>query len=479
MFGEVFLTGASASDIGCAPASFAWTNIERAVYRDICTYGDAELSHMIETQNNRNISGNALSAMLSPNYGATRTRDITIEGANIIGPLYVSGISQRLSLTNDHFSDVTLADSNPADVNISNSTLGRFSIYNVNSSAGIHIEDVRGRSLNGSFTTRGDLTLARSTFDSVSLPESQIGGNLYLLDSSLNSLTMSFSRIGGVSFLSHIRGQSSFKNNGFTKLFMHKFAGSGDVYVEGGSLDSIDFSGASIAGKLALRSSKQVPIIWGPGQRLTLSNASISELSDDDQCLPLLADASTTCLDPWPATLQLTGFVYQSLDDGLLTRDIAWWRHWLSSNRSASIQPYDQLAGVLRQAGLTEQADAIEIAGFDVQRDQAPVLKKLWLVLYDSLSGYGRHSERVLYWTFAFLLLGVIVLRVSGEGKRLGMPYGVSLSFDRLIPVVSLRKSNDDVELVGWAKYYFYLHRLLGFVLASLIVAGVAGLEAK
>jgi hypothetical protein len=35
--------------------------------------------------------------------------------------------------------------------------------------------------------------------------------------------------------------------------------------------------------------------------------------------------------------------------------------------------------------------------------------------------------------------LGVFVLKVSGEGRRLRMPYGVAYSFDMLLPVIPLR----------------------------------------
>jgi hypothetical protein len=35
--------------------------------------------------------------------------------------------------------------------------------------------------------------------------------------------------------------------------------------------------------------------------------------------------------------------------------------------------------------------------------------------------------------------LGVFVLKVSGEGRRLRMPYGVAYSFDMLLPVTRLR----------------------------------------
>jgi hypothetical protein len=38
-----------------------------------------------------------------------------------------------------------------------------------------------------------------------------------------------------------------------------------------------------------------------------------------------------------------------------------------------------------------------------------------------------------------------------------------------------LRESNYDIDIEGTARYYFYFHKLAGWVLSSLIVAGVSG----
>ena len=56
------------------------------------------------------------------------------------------------------------------------------------------------------------------------------------------------------------------------------------------------------------------------------------------------------------------------------------------------------------------------------------------------------------------------------------MPYGIAYSLDMLIPVVRLREYHHKVELHGWARYYFYVHILAGYVLASFLIAGLAGL---
>jgi hypothetical protein len=81
-----------------------------------------------------------------------------------------------------------------------------------------------------------------------------------------------------------------------------------------------------------------------------------------------------------------------------------------------------------------------------------------------------------LGWTIGLVILGAIVLRISGEGPKHGLPVGLSYSFDMLLPVIKLRDAHYQIDLVGWPRYYFYAHKIAGFVLASFLVAGISGL---
>jgi len=56
------------------------------------------------------------------------------------------------------------------------------------------------------------------------------------------------------------------------------------------------------------------------------------------------------------------------------------------------------------------------------------------------------------------------------------MPYGIAFSFDMLLPIVKLRDYHYTVDLKGWARYYFYFHKLMGYLLASFLIAGLTGL---
>lgn len=56
------------------------------------------------------------------------------------------------------------------------------------------------------------------------------------------------------------------------------------------------------------------------------------------------------------------------------------------------------------------------------------------------------------------------------------MPIGLAYSFDMLLPIITLRKLHSELELKGWRRYYFYLHKISGYVLAAFVAAGLGGI---
>ena len=76
-----------------------------------------------------------------------------------------------------------------------------------------------------------------------------------------------------------------------------------------------------------------------------------------------------------------------------------------------------------------------------------------------------------------FLIVGIAVMRFSGQDVGNNLPrWAIAYTFDMLLPVVRLRDSHYEINLKGWAEYYFYLHKIMGYVLASVLIAAVAGL---
>jgi hypothetical protein len=98
------------------------------------------------------------------------------------------------------------------------------------------------------------------------------------------------------------------------------------------------------------------------------------------------------------------------------------------------------------------------------------------LFLLQIFIGYGYFLWLAVAWSLIFVAVGVTVLMISGQGRANRMPYGLVYSLDMLLPIVKLRESNYKIELAGWARYYFYIHRLMGYVLGSFLIAGLSAL---
>ena len=152
---------------------------------------------------------------------------------------------------------------------------------------------------------------------------------------------------------------------------------------------------------------------------------------------------------------------------------------WLERDENFSPQPYHHLAKLFRAAGQIEKADDILYAGREHERERATGSKWWGLTLLNATIGYGYGTRYffALFWMVAFVMLGAVVLRTSGQGRANKIPWGLSYSLDHLLPIIELRKYHyDQIQLAGWARYYFYLHKLMGYVLASFLIAGLAGL---
>jgi hypothetical protein len=93
------------------------------------------------------------------------------------------------------------------------------------------------------------------------------------------------------------------------------------------------------------------------------------------------------------------------------------------------------------------------------------------------LIGYGYYPYFAIFWVISLIMVGAIVLRASGEGLRNGMPFGLAYSFDMLLPIIRLRDRHYQIDLKTWVRYYFYGQKIMGYVLASFLIAGLAGLS--
>jgi hypothetical protein len=152
--------------------------------------------------------------------------------------------------------------------------------------------------------------------------------------------------------------------------------------------------------------------------------------------------------------------------------------------RTVHAQPYQQAANVLREMGHSETANDVLYAGRERERYQAcqrgDTLRWFGLLLLKLTIGYGIGYRYfwALYWVGGLVMAAWIVLRVTGQDtprrwreERIGFWY----SLDMLLPIIQLRKAHYDIDLKGFARYWFYGHKIMGYVLASFLIAGLAG----
>lgn len=247
----------------------------------------------------------------------------------------------------------------------------------------------------------------------------------------------------------------------------------------GSMLASVTLIGANVRGSLIFGQEDrgdQTPydVRWQSGAKLSLSNASIAALQDLESA--------------WPNELDLKGCTYGYLGGfgtdrttNMAMRDVPWLKGWLEKQKAFSPAPYVQLASALVNAGYREKANEILYAGRERERMETglSLRSKLWLSLMKIFIGYGYRLQYSIYWVLLFVVLGVVALQFSGQGFAGGLRDDFFYSVDMLLPIVDLDKRFSEFNVIGWAKYYFYIHKTMGYILASFIIAGLSGLTSS
>jgi hypothetical protein len=106
-------------------------------------------------------------------------------------------------------------------------------------------------------------------------------------------------------------------------------------------------------------------------------------------------------------------------------------------------------------------------------------LRRVWLTVLSGSIGYGYRLEQALYWVAAFVAVGAILLRLSKQSLSNGLKAWsdkIVYSIDVLLPIIRLRETNYRIDLTGSLAWYFYFHKIMGYLLASFLIAGLSGL---
>ena len=195
----------------------------------------------------------------------------------------------------------------------------------------------------------------------------------------------------------------------------------------------------------------------------------------------------------WPDKLKLDHFTYQHLggmgqawgQDHMLDRPASWFVGWLAKHKPYSPQPYEQCAKVLREAGQPGKAAEVLYAGKVRELEETPKdqkARRAWLWFLRWTIGFGLTKRFFTFparWALGFLAVGAAVAMLTPEAAKHSVPlaWAAAYSLGRLLPLVNLHPSFASIymELGFWPSAWFIVETLFGWFLASLIVAGLAG----
>jgi hypothetical protein len=300
-------------------------------------------------------------------------------------------------------------------------------------------------------------------FAGINLRAAHVGGQLNMVRAKVTGDLECYSLVvdqDGLLYDAQFTGTIDCPFSKFRSLYLYNSTFGGDV----------DLSSAQISGELDLGEAvPQHSAQWSPGKTLILRNARA-------ETIPMLTDA-------WPAQVDVNGFTYKALRHDIAVNPrrtpecpSGLFRCWFGKQKSFSPHAYEQLALAFQNQGHADDARAIRYDGRERERSESTGLRYAWLTTLNWAIGYGHHIELAMVWTLLLVILGAFVLGISGEGRKNGMPVGLSYSFDMLLPIIKLRDAHYEIDLVGWPRYYFYAHKIAGYVLATFLIAGISGL---
>ena len=243
-------------------------------------------------------------------------------------------------------------------------------------------------------------------------------------------------------------------------------------------LRRLDVSATIVEGELRL-GMEGGEVDWGaPGDdaHFVARNTRVSSLQDTKATWP-----------PW-LNRELDGFEYEHLggfenpsDETPYLRGAEWFKQWLNGDESYSPQPYRHLSALLRKEGQTEAANAILYEAKERERMGLPWTNthRLWLEVLRWSVGYGvgLRALYVLGWMAMFALIGWLVGLWSTRGQHLSPCTLLWFSVSYTVPGFGVAKEDEaDVKVPLGARNWFYIQRLICYVLALIAGAAAVGI---
>jgi hypothetical protein len=272
------------------------------------------------------------------------------------------------------------------------------------------------------------------------------------------------------------------------RLNADSFKVGGNVFIRGWWDDQRKFTPFIAEGTLELSFAEVKGVL-----QVLPSTSSVSLLDLEEARTAVFYDDESN----WPHkdNLQLDGFVYSHFAHGTKDADkrIDWVR--LQGKAPFATQPYEQLAKVLREDGDDEGARRVLIAMENDRRWNGTTGSSghLWSWVLWATIGYGYDTWRALWFVAGLVVIGwglflwghrrewMISIEDHPEHYR---PFNPFIYSETLLPLVDLYQSKHwvpNAELRGGKalRGYLWVHTLLGWFFASMLIAGVTGLVQK
>ena len=174
------------------------------------------------------------------------------------------------------------------------------------------------------------------------------------------------------------------------------------------------------------------------------------------------------------------GLELSETEDDFAERGVPWMLAWLGAqpghDKHYHPQPYDQLAQTLQSAGEAATAAGIQYNQRDHQRAVATGLTKVWPTIHWFLTGYGYENWKALMLFIALVVLGSFLCSRADQTAELQLGHRFWFSLDWAVPIMDLGTGSYVKMPTNWLGIYFHVHRIVGFILVTFIVAGLSGI---
>lgn len=495
------------------------TSIERRVWLRLCEAGEAHLAA------GESISADFLRSAVLAGFTSAKTRGIHLFGGSVTGPLLLhdvafNGPTLRISSQFDQLVDL---DGSQFDGSVSfrgSSLLGGVSARRAVVKGSLQFGELDDDIYDGTrrpgglpiqflkaahIRVDGDVVVAGATInDSIDLSLADIKGSLAVMYVIAKSVDISASAVAnqlifysfstdrrvvtsrtgvapadeGLNLFSIRSKQSVYINRSVIRgeVTLEDAEIEGDLVLLGNELTSLKARSVNVKNSLIIGVNDgppELPMRWAGQSILDLTSAHLGSIRAPEE------------ESAWP-----TGVYFRNLTFSLYTADFCghkdcaetsdWFASWLAKQRDepVSFAPYKLVVDALMGQGRTLDAQDLGVKGRDAEREYARThaepLRYMILSLFKYSVGYGYRPGWSLYWIAVFVVAGAVVFRTSPQAKENRMPFGLAFSFDQLIPLVKLREEHYKIQLLGWRRYYFYGHKIMGWVLGGLLAAALS-----